>query len=141
MAVHSKTVRGTFSNPKTKTTLKMGRNPTQLGDPISLESEKNDSVPLDSIPDFSKLQPADPYRQNEGLGGRLPYSKTFQDMKGGSSGLVINRSILGDPISMKAETSKSEWGRGAGPSQDEEQLRIAAQRRGEYDGRRRGSKL
>lgn len=43
---HSKTVRGTFDNPKIKEVIKSDTNPTQLGDPASLKPETdNPSTP------------------------------------------------------------------------------------------------
>ncbi|KAF2000732.1 hypothetical protein P154DRAFT_522329 [Amniculicola lignicola CBS 123094] len=144
---HSKTVRGTLSNPKRMAAVQTGRNPPQLCDPISLSTEKDDSIPLDSVPDFSK--PADPYRQNEtssstlegGHAKDLPHSKTVRGTLGhsGEGAKTVNRSMLGDPVSLKAETSESEWGRGAG-GEDESMQRVA-EKRGEYQKEGRGSRL
>lgn len=98
---HSKTVRGTLSNPNPKSV-----KPAQLGDPISLEREKNDAAPTAA----SDSQPADPYRQNE---SQLPHSKAVRGTLGNASGPKVNKSMLGDPISLKAETSERGFDRGA----------------------------
>ncbi|KAF2738392.1 hypothetical protein EJ04DRAFT_549894 [Polyplosphaeria fusca] len=130
MVSHSKTVRGTLSHPKSSLSTSRN-NPPQLGDPISLSKEHDDSVPLSSIPDFSR---ADPYRQNEGKTSRpIEHSKRVRGTLGNSAGPEVNKSMLGDPVSMKAETSGSEWGRGAWPREDEEGFREAAKRRGMYE--------
>jgi hypothetical protein len=50
---HSKTVRGTLDNPKTKEAINSGKPPPRLGDPISLKAENDDSKKLpahDSAP-------------------------------------------------------------------------------------------
>jgi hypothetical protein len=39
---HSKTVRGTFDNPKTKAAIESGSNPPRLGDHVSLKPENDD---------------------------------------------------------------------------------------------------
>ncbi|KAF2476273.1 uncharacterized protein BDR25DRAFT_375123 [Lindgomyces ingoldianus] len=140
MAPHSQTVRGTFGNLKTMSAIETGRNPTQLGDPTSLHSEKYDSIPLDSMPDFSA--PADPYRQNENKNkSSLADSKIVTGTMGNSCGPKVNKSMLGDSVSLKAETSMSEWGRGARLAGDDWEMRRAAERRGEYERRGRKSKL
>ena len=84
---HSKTVRGTFDNPKTQAAIKSGTNPPGLGDHVSLKPE-NDNPPTpenqksnassDSAPTVS-----DPYRKNESTSSSkqnkdLPHSKTVR---------------------------------------------------------------
>ncbi|KAF2184842.1 hypothetical protein K469DRAFT_688443 [Zopfia rhizophila CBS 207.26] len=146
MSPHSKTVRGTLSNlklPSTSTT----KNPARLADPISLSTEKDDSVLLDSIPDISTNSPADPYRQNESLSptshaSGKPHSARLRGTRDNSKGLEVNRTMLGDPVSLKAEMSESEWERGAGPDTDEEMREVARRRKEyEYKGRRGGRKI
>lgn len=62
MAPHSKTVRGTFDNPKTKEAIAKDRKPPQYGDPISLESESENTP--NSTGEYGP--PADTYGLKEG---------------------------------------------------------------------------
>lgn len=111
---HSATVRGTLSNSSyTNSNIAL-----PLGDPISLEHEKTDSTPQKDV------APADPYRQNE---SKVPHSQLVRGTLANSKGPEVNKSMLGDPVSLKAETSKSEWGRGAGKNDDD--MRKAAEKR------------
>jgi len=149
MSPHSQTVRGTLSNPKTQSAMNSHQTPPQLGDPVSLEAEKQDSIPLSSIRTPSSFRPADPYRENEYASSssttstsptskNLPHSKQVRgtlgpgSIQGGPGGPELNNSMLGDPVSLKAETSSREWDLGAGV---EEGVREAARRRGEYEDR------
>ncbi|KAF2240443.1 hypothetical protein BU26DRAFT_237759 [Trematosphaeria pertusa] len=105
MPPHSKTVRGTFDNPGTRDAIQKGQKQGQHDDPVSLHSEKEDSVPKSS----------DPYRQNEKSSSQqqqLPHSKTVRGTLANSKGPAVNRTMLGDPASLKAETSDTEFGRG-----------------------------
>lgn len=97
MVEHSKTVRGTFSNPGySKATSK----PPQLGDPTSLEREK-----FDSAGSASATTNSDSVNQKDGK--ELPRSKSVRVTLANASGPKVNRSMLGDPVSLKAETSNS----------------------------------
>jgi len=108
---HSATVRGTFSNPNFST-----RNIVPpLGDPISLEHEKINSL----TSSLSTAKTLNPYGDKSSGRESTSEEKRREEM---------NRSMLGDPISMKAETSGSNWGRGAG-TRDEERMKRAAEGR------------
>lgn len=108
---HSATVRGTFGNPNYST-----RNVVPpLGDPVSLEREKMNSLYAPS----SMTRTLNPYDDK---------TPNFEITSEHTRQSEMNRSMLGDPISMKAETSGSNWGRGAG-IQDEEGMKRAADRR------------
>lgn len=80
---HSATVRGTFGNPNFST-----RNiAPPLGDPTSLEREKMNSVRTGSSQALNPYGDKDSERSHE-----------------------VNRSMLGDAVSLKAETSeRGEW--------------------------------
>ncbi|CAO2647838.1 Nn.00g087600.m01.CDS01 [Neocucurbitaria sp. VM-36] len=133
---HSKTVRGTLDNPKTQEAMKSDKPTAGLGDATSLKPENgnksvpsNDSAPprgqgndkdSDSAPTVS-----DPYRNNKDAGGPdkkakgngrdegngLPHSKTVRGTLANDDGKKVNNTQLGDPASLKAETSKSEMGK------------------------------
>lgn len=108
---HSATVRSTFSNPNFST-----RNIVPpLGDPIYLEHEKINSLSTSS----SNTKSLTPYGDKGPSRGTMSEEKRREE---------INRSMLGDPISMKAETSGSNWGRGAG-TRDEEGMKRAVEGR------------
>lgn len=122
---HSRTVRGTFDNPKTQQAIKSNNKPPQLGDPTSLKPE-HDNKPLpsnDSAPDSGRADGAptisDPYRKNEVTvgpdkrakgnagddGDELPHSKKVRGTLSNKGGKRVNALQLGDPTSLKAETS------------------------------------
>lgn len=63
MVPHSKTVRGTLDNPKTKDAIANDRKPSQHGDPISLEPDNKKDTP--NSPD-GYGPPADTYGLKEG---------------------------------------------------------------------------
>ncbi|KAF2691463.1 hypothetical protein K458DRAFT_264658, partial [Lentithecium fluviatile CBS 122367] len=125
---HSQTVRGTLSNPKLDTT-KSSKTPPQLGDPVSLQPETYDSAPTKSplttppsVQSPNKGAGADPYRQNESKSESreesreekdLPHSKKVRGTLAHESGPKVNKSMLGDPVSLKAETSESRIDKGA----------------------------
>ncbi|CAI6335792.1 unnamed protein product [Periconia digitata] len=90
MVEHSKTVRGTFSNPK----YKASSIPPQLGDPVSLQRDKYDPVKSDSRKGSNNVK------------------TTYE----------VNRSMLGDPVSLKAETSSSNFDLGAERSGTEKNI-------------------
>jgi hypothetical protein len=118
---HSKTVRGTLDNPKTQAAIKSGTKPPQLGDHVSLKPENDDpptpenqksDTASDSAPTVS-----DPYRKNEGTSSSkqdkdLPHSKTVRGTLANTDGKQVNKTQLGDPASLKAETSNTEMSRG-----------------------------
>ena len=134
---HSKTVRGTLDNPKTQEAMKSDKSTPGLGDATSLQPENDnkalpsyDSAPprgqgdgkgLDSAPTVS-----DPYRNNEDAGAGdkkakgsgqeekkdLPHSKTVRGTLANDDGKKVNQTQLGDPTSLKAETSERKMGKG-----------------------------
>jgi hypothetical protein len=125
---HSKTVRGTLDNPKTQEAIHSNQKPPQLGDATSLKPENddkklpsNDSAPprgqgndADSDPGAPTV--SDPYRKNERAASvepkeELPHSKKVRGTLANDDGKKVNRTQLGDPASLKAETSKSDLGR------------------------------
>lgn len=106
--------------------------PPQLGDPTSLKPENDDSK---SLPSNDSAPPAgqgndtasdsaptvsEPYRKNPNAGGGdkrakgngrddskedLPHSKTVRGTLANTDGKQVNKTQLGDPASLKAETS------------------------------------
>ncbi|KAF2106461.1 hypothetical protein BDV96DRAFT_507731 [Lophiotrema nucula] len=137
MPLHSKTVRGTLGNPKTQEAIRDGKKPDQIGDPTSISSEKDDSVPLDSLPDYSANKEL---KNPDGKKEELPHSKRVRGTLAHSGGSEVNKSMLGDPTSLKAETSEGDGDRGAGSGGDEGGMKRAAEMRGEYEGKEK-SKL
>jgi hypothetical protein len=153
---HSKSVRGTLSNPKTQAAKDSSKPTPRLGDGTSLKtvnSEKsfpsNDSAPpagegndtpskskdvANSSPSSNHGAPtvSDPYRKKgtdaggpdkraigngrddvkAGKGATeqgegLPHSKKVRGTLANDDGKKVNRTQLGDPASLKAETSKT----------------------------------
>ncbi|KAF2643108.1 hypothetical protein P280DRAFT_376641, partial [Massarina eburnea CBS 473.64] len=118
---HSQTVRGTFSNPKTDTT----SNPPQLGDPTSLEREKSDSASPtgnntgdESSASSDSSSPGNKSQQKE---PQLPHPKSVRGTLANASGPRVNKSMLGDPVSLKAETSDSGFDLGADSDKKEQE--------------------
>lgn len=134
---HSKTVRGTLDNPKTQEAIKSDKPTKTLGDATSLKPENDDkSLPAnDSAPPRGQGNDKDsesaptvsePYRKNKDAGGAdkkakgngreekedLPHSKTVRGTLAHDDGKKVNKTQLGDPASLKAETSKSEMSKG-----------------------------
>ncbi|KAF2709604.1 hypothetical protein K504DRAFT_467569 [Pleomassaria siparia CBS 279.74] len=160
MPPHSQTVRGTLSNPKTQAAKQSDTPPPpNMGDPVSLSSSKTDSVPLSSVRPVSDARPADPYRQNENATPaskttssssssssskeKLPHSKQVRGTLDNEAGPRVNKSMLGDPVSLKAETSESDFDTGAAADAEgggDGGMEEAAQKRGEYQDKAR-SKL
>ncbi|KAF1958640.1 hypothetical protein CC80DRAFT_490472 [Byssothecium circinans] len=128
MTPHSKTVRGTFSHPK----FSSASQPPQLGDHVSLEREKNDSAPstgTQNSASSANITPGDPYRQR---GSQLPHSKSVRGTLANASGPQLNRSMLGDPVSLKAETSDNNFDSGAeSGGKEREEMKKAAEKRAE----------
>jgi hypothetical protein len=146
MPPHSATVRGTLSNPKTQAAISSNQEPPQIGDPISLSDSKPESAPLENVKPVSSPQSADPYRENEkksssgsgNSGENLPHSKKVRGTLGHKGGNEVNEKMLGDPVSLKAETHERNQDTGAG---GEDGLEEAARKRGEYQQKSGGSKL
>jgi hypothetical protein len=113
---HSKTVRGTLNNPKTQETIKSNKDIPQLGDPTSLKPENddknlpsNDSAPPRGQGNDSDSNVGAPTQSNPN--GELPHSKKVRGTLANDDGQKVNKTQLGDPASLKAETSKSDMGR------------------------------
>jgi hypothetical protein len=113
---HSKTVRGTLDNPKTQEAIKSDKNIPQLGDPTSLKPESdnknlpsNDSAPPRGQGNDSDSSVGAPTQSNPS--GELPHSKKMRGTLANDNGQKVNKTQLGDPASLKAETSKSDMGR------------------------------
>jgi hypothetical protein len=156
---HSATVRGTLGNPKTqeaKQKHEQGKgNPTQLGDPGSLKVETLDSNPVpgrtnqDGAHGDAKLEnphPSDPYerspedRVNPGQSSydsQRPHSQKVRGTMSHPDAAYLMQakkpaSMLGDHVSLKAETSNSsptDQDRGAGLPKDAEELQKVANER------------
>lgn len=112
---HSKTVRGTLDNPKTQEAMKNGSKVPGLGDPTSLKPENsdkklpsNDSAPPRGQENDSKSNVGAPTPSNPQ--GELPHSKKVRGTLANNDGQKVNKTQLGDPTSLKAETSKSSMG-------------------------------
>jgi len=73
---------------KEKAFAKLGTNPSQLGDPVSLKAETSDSEPTD--------------QDRSALGNGKGDKKSLKDLA------KENPTMLGDPVSLKAETADSE---------------------------------
>jgi hypothetical protein len=113
---HSKTVRGTLDNPKTQEAINLDKNIPQLGDPTSLKPESdnknlpsNDSAPPRGQGNDSDSSVGAPTQSNPS--GELPHSKKVRGTLANDDGQKVNKTQLGDPASLKAETSKSDLGR------------------------------
>jgi hypothetical protein len=114
---HSKTVRGTLDNPKTKAAINAGSQPPQIGDPVSLKPESHDpplpktksKKPVSSlVPNASSdTNDSDLPQSDE---SDLPHSKKVRGTLANSDGKQVNKTQLGDPASLKAETSKTDMG-------------------------------
>jgi len=72
------------------------RNPTALGDPVSLKAETEDSAPTQ----HDRPSKGNGSNQNKGQGSLKEVAE--RDLNEAKKG---NRSMLGDPVSLKAETS------------------------------------
>jgi hypothetical protein len=115
-----KIVRGTHDNPKTQQAMKSDKPTAQLGDPTSLKPE-NSNKPLpsnDSAPPPNEGNDADSTssQKNQRAASvepkeELPHSKKVRGTLSNNDGKTVNKSQLGDPASLKAETSKTAMGR------------------------------
>jgi hypothetical protein len=137
---HSKTVRGTLDNPKTQEAIKSGKTSSTIGDPTSLKSEggadnkqqsSNDAAAspgqgkgTNSEADVKAPTPSNPsgelpHSKNGGKvgaptpsnpSGELPHSKKVRGTLSNNDGQTVNKTQLGDPASLKAETSSTNMG-------------------------------
>lgn len=105
---HSKTVRGTLDNPKTQAAIKSGSNTPQLGDHVSLKPETDNPPTPENQKATSSLVSNSSSDTNE---DDLPHSKKVRGTLANSDGKQVNKTQLGDPASLKAETSKTDLGR------------------------------
>ncbi|KAK7188623.1 hypothetical protein DPSP01_005583 [Paraphaeosphaeria sporulosa] len=113
---HSKTVRGTFDNPKTKAAIKAGDNPPQIGDPTSLKPETYDNTPdnrkvAQSLVPNSSSDTNDDDLSKFKDGDDLPHSKKVRGTLANTDGKKVNKTQLGDPTSLKAKTSETNMGK------------------------------
>lgn len=105
---HSKTVRGTLDNPKTQAAIKSGSKPPQLGDHVSLKPEgDNPPTPENQKATSSLVSNSSSDTNDEDL----PHSKKVRGTLANSDGKQVNKTQLGDPASLKAETSSTELGK------------------------------
>lgn len=127
---HSKTVRGTLDNPKTQEAIKSDKPVPDLGDHVSLKPANDDKPlpPYDSAPppgqdedktfsDHGASAVSAPYETKGtsvgGDGGNteskhdLPHSKQVRGTLANKDGKRVNPTQLGDPASLKAETSNT----------------------------------
>ncbi|ORY55873.1 uncharacterized protein BCR38DRAFT_490878 [Pseudomassariella vexata] len=90
-------------------------NPSQLGDPISLKAEQSDTVPTSSEEGAgSEKGPKDEQgKDNRGYGGNAEGGKLREKAAKKLHGPDANPSLLGDPISLKVETTEKSAGRGS----------------------------
>jgi hypothetical protein len=118
---HSQTVRGTLSNPNTP----KNNNPPQLGDHVSLQPETRDSAQSSQSKNGSHQKGADQDKED------LPHSKKVRGTLAHSGGSKVNKSMLGDPTSLKSETSdtKIETGAHGGTGSEKEEMKKAAEKR------------
>ncbi|OAP64464.1 hypothetical protein AYL99_00436 [Fonsecaea erecta] len=83
-------------------------NPTALGDPISLKAEQSDTSPIPTEEEKRDAQNPAPQQQQQQQQHqqrgekRSLKQRAEQDLDEARKG---NRSMLGDPVSLKAETS------------------------------------
>jgi hypothetical protein len=121
---HSKTVRGTLDNPKTQEAMNSDRKTPQLGDATSLKPENsspklpsNDTAPPagqgndTGAPKVSEISPKDERAASIEPNEELPHSKKVRGTLANDDGKTVNKTQLGDPASLKAETSKSSMGK------------------------------
>jgi hypothetical protein len=121
---HSKTVRGTLDNPKTQEAMKFDKKTPQLGDATSLKPEtsspklpSNDTAPPagqgndTGAPRVSEISPKDERAASVEPKEELPHSKKVRGTLANDDGKTVNEKQLGDPASLKAETSKSSMGK------------------------------
>lgn len=81
-----------------------GANPSQLGDPISLKAETSDYIPTEGQQGAESQEKAVP--QNEGYGSKGGQGDKLREKATEMfHGKDVNPSMLGDPISLKAEAS------------------------------------
>jgi hypothetical protein len=118
---HSQTVRGTLSNPNTP----KNNNPPQLGDHVSLQAETRDAAQSSSSKNESHQKGADQINED------LPHSKKVRGTLAHAGGSKVNKSQLGDPTSLDAETSdtKNETGAHGGTASEKEEMQKAADKR------------
>ncbi|KAH7380740.1 hypothetical protein BKA66DRAFT_419516 [Pyrenochaeta sp. MPI-SDFR-AT-0127] len=132
--LHSQTVRGTLDNPKTQEAMVSNKAVPQLGDPISLKPDPsvkkisvNNSDPLPKQDNSTRLESAsttshlnhnkesapsaDKNSKDNRREDELPHSKKVRGTLSHGTGKTLDTAQLGDPTSLKAETSKTEMGK------------------------------
>lgn len=158
MPPHSATVRGTLNNPKTQEAKQKHQegkgNQTQLGDPASLKVEASDSNPVPGrtnqdgahgVTNSGSPHSSDPYerspedRVNPGQSSdsQRPHSQKVRGTMSHPDAAYLMQtnkpaSMLGDHVSLKAETSNSsptDQDRGAGLAKDADEMQNVANER------------
>jgi hypothetical protein len=154
MPPHSATVRGTLSNPKTQEAKQKHQegkgNPTQLGDPGSLKAETSDNntVPGRTNSDGAHgatksgdSHPSDPYERSpkdrvdpgQNSDSQRPHSQKVRGTMSHPDAAYMMQankpaSMLGDHVSLKAETTNSSP-TGAGLPKDADEIQEVANER------------
>ena len=116
---HSKTVRGTLSNEKTKAAISTNEKPAQIGDPVSFVTDTSNKS-ADSAPSAPSTFDQKTYQANpkdlshnetspkrDAAEDNLPHSKKVRGTLANKSGKSVNKTMLGDPASLKSETSQT----------------------------------
>jgi len=77
----------------------LAKNPTALGDPVSLKAEKSDTQPTEKDK---------PNKSAEAEAERKRTGGTSEGKKSLAEAAMSNPTLLGDPVSLKAERSDSQ---------------------------------
>lgn len=81
-------------------------NPSQLGDPVSLKAETSSTIPTERQEGSSSMSSMRSTEKNQGYGSKHGHSEKLREKAAKQlHGEDANPSMLGDPISIKAETS------------------------------------
>lgn len=104
-------------------------NPSQLGDPVSIKAETSDTVPTDDESGSTTLRGSEESSRGGGGDGRAAGAGSRAGGRGGQGRRLTRReravggnpSMLGDPISVKAETED----RGVNAEEEEASLSTA----------------
>ncbi|OQV09835.1 hypothetical protein CLAIMM_13917 [Cladophialophora immunda] len=105
-------------------------NPSALGDPVSLKAEQSDTSPTEQ--EKGAQSQALQSHQQEKTDKKSLKECAEQDLNEAKKG---NRSLLGDPVSLKAEKSEND------PARDADENEDGTGRSGVRKGRGRYSKL
>ncbi|KAL1612113.1 hypothetical protein SLS60_000336 [Paraconiothyrium brasiliense] len=108
---HSKTVRGTLDNPKTQAAIQSNSKPPQLGDHVSLKPETDDPPAPENQKAKKAASSLVPNSSSDTNDDNLPHSQKVKGTLANSDGKQVNKTQLGDPASLKAETSETDLGK------------------------------